>query len=202
MEQYRQVLKKYLPDGTEDTIIGWLQDYRIHLHVSKSRVTKLGDFRPRPDDQFQRITVNYNLNPYEFLVTLVHEIAHVAVWRQYRNKVRPHGREWKKAYSIMLGTFLDRGLFPGAVEKALARHAEKPGASSGSDLALARVMKQFDSTPVTTLEELPAQALFRIHNGKRFRKMEISRKRYRCLCLDNRRIYLVHPMTAVVPEEE
>ena len=195
-------MQKYLPDGTEDTIIGWLQDHRIHLHVSKNRVTKLGDFRPRPNDEVQRITVNYNLNPYEFLITLVHEIAHVAVWRRHRNKVRPHGREWKKCYSDMLVTFLDRGLFPEDVEGALGRHVINPRAASGSDLALSRVLKQYDSSPRTTLEELPAQSVFRIHNGKRFRKMEKIRRRYRCLCLDNRRIYMVHPLTSVAPEEE
>lgn len=195
-------MKKYLPGGTIDIIVDWLQHYRIHLHVTRNRVTKLGDFRPKPDGNVHRVTVNYDLNPYEFLITLVHEIAHVEVWKQYRNKARPHGREWKGAYSRMLGAFLGRGLFPDDVEAALHKHAQKPLASSGSDISLARIIRQYDSNRRITLEELPDQALFRIHNGKRFRKMDKQRKRYRCLCLDNQKIYMVHPLTAVALEEE
>jgi hypothetical protein len=202
MEQYRQVLRKYLPDGTEEIIIEWLQQYRIHLHVSRNRVTKLGDFRPRPGEAVQKITVNYDLNPYEFLITLVHEIAHVEVWKHHRNRARPHGREWKSVYGRMLGSFLNKGLFPQDLEKALSRHAARPLAASGSDLELARVLKNYDISTRITLEDLPDRASFRIHNGKRFRKMEKSRKRFRCLCLDNKKIYMVHPMTRVVPEEE
>jgi hypothetical protein len=202
MEQYKQVLKKYLPEGTEDIIIEWLQQYRIHLHVSRNRVTKLGDFRPQPGETVQKITVNYDLNPYEFLITLVHEIAHVEVWKYHRNGVRPHGSEWKGIYSRMLSSFLNKGLFPQDLEKVLIRHAARPLASSGSDLELARVLKNYDITARITLEDLPDKATFRIHNGRRFRKMDKSRKRYRCLCLDNKKIYMVHPMTRVVLEEE
>ena len=202
MEQYKQVLSKYLPDGTEDIIIEWLKQYRIHLHVSRNRVTKLGDFRPRPGEPVQKVTVNHDLNPYEFLITLVHEIAHVEVWKYHSNRVRPHGREWKAAYGRMLSSLLNRGLFPQDLEKALVRHAARPLASSGSDLELARVLKNYDTTTRITLEDLPDSSAFRIHNGKRFKKMDKSRKRYRCLCLDNKKIYLVHPMTRVVLEEE
>jgi predicted SprT family Zn-dependent metalloprotease len=202
MEQYKQVLRKYLPCGTEDIIIEWLQQYRIHLHVSRNRVTKLGDFRPRSGEQVQKITVNYDLNPYEFLITLVHEIAHVEVWKQQQNRVRPHGREWKRVYSRLLSRFLNKSLFPPDLEMALSRHAARPLAASGSDLELARVLKSYDIKTRITLEDIPERAAFRIHNGKRFRKMDKRRKRYRCLCLDNKKIYLVHPMTSVVLEEE
>jgi len=202
MEQYKLLLQKYLPDGTEEIIIEWLQSYRIHLHVTKSRITKLGDFRPPAKNQAHKITVNYNLNPYAFLITLVHEIAHVEVWQQYRNKVSPHGREWKKSFSSMLSTFLDQELFPDDVEKALKKYAHKPLASSGADISLARVLNQYDKEQGLTLEELPSQAVFRIYNGKKFRKLDIMRKRFRCLCLDNDKIYMVHPMTNVILEKE
>ena len=198
MEQYKQVLKKYLPAGTEDIIVGWLQRYRIHLHVSRSRVTKLGDFRPPLNGEPNRITINYNLNPYSFLITLVHEIAHVEVWLNYKNRVKPHGREWKKLFGQKLDELLDACQVPGDIEKAMRLHAKRPLASSGADLALARVLKKYDDEQGLTLEELPANALFSIHNGKKFKKLDKGTKRYRCLRLDNKKIYMVHPMTQVI----
>ena len=202
MEQYRKVLQKYIPASTDEIIMQWLQSHRIHLHVSKSRVTKLGDFRPPAKGQPYKITVNYNLNQYAFLITLVHEIAHVEVWQEYKNRVKPHGLEWKQSFSGMMSTFLEKDLFPPDVEKALKKYVRKPLASSGADIPLARALKQYDKDQGSTLEELPADAVFSIHNGKRFKKLEKSRKRYRCLCMDNNRIYMVHPMTNVVLEME
>lgn len=202
MEQYKQVLRKYLPPGTESIIVNWLQKYRIHLHVSKSRVTKLGDFRPPVNGEPNRITVNYNLNPYSFLITLVHEIAHVEVWLNYKNRVKPHGREWKSLFGEKLNEVLDGNQFPVDIEKALRRHARKPLASSGADISLARVLKLYDEEQGLTIEELPDNALFSIHNGKKFRKLDKERKRFRCLCLDNKKIYMVHPMTQVIMESE
>ncbi len=202
MEQYKQVLQKYLPEGTEDKIIEYLKTYRIHLHVTKSRVSKLGDFRPPADSRIHKITINHDLNPFAFLITLVHEIAHVLVWHEYSHRVKPHGKEWKKEFSSLLGAFLNQGLFPGDVESALLKYARKPLASSGADVNLAKALRKHDKHQGLTLEELPAEAVFSIHNGKKFKKLEKGRKRYRCLRLDNNRIYLVHPMTSVVLEND
>ncbi|HAD34265.1 MAG TPA: hypothetical protein DCF44_07170 [Chitinophagaceae bacterium] len=45
------------------------------------------------------MSVNGNLNSYHFLITLLHEIAHMLVWEQFRNRVKPHGLEWKHVFA-------------------------------------------------------------------------------------------------------
>jgi hypothetical protein len=52
-----------------------------------------------------------------------------------------------------------------------------------------------------TLEEIPMESLFRIHNGVVFKKIEKLRKRYKCIRMDNRRVYVVSPMMKVIPVE-
>ena len=199
MEQYKKILRKYLPPESVDSILIWLIKYRIHLHVSRKRMTKLGDFRPVCDTRPHKVTVNHNLNRYAFLITLIHEIAHVEVWEEFGNSVKPHGKEWKKAFRQLMSPFIMNNFFPGELDSAVRKYTDNALASSGSDLNLSRLLKKYDTDQGITLEELPGVSIFRIYNGRTFKKLEKSRKRYRCLCLDNHKIYLFNPMVIVTP---
>lgn len=197
MEKYKLILKKYLPENSVDTIYEWLQEYKVNLKVSKKRSSKLGDYRSPYKGKGHQITVNHDLNSYAFLITLVHEIAHLVNWENHKNRVRAHGVEWKNAYRELMSPLLEADIFPDDIKAVLINYMAKSYASSGSDLALSRVLQKYDEVQETTLESLPEGVVFILPNGKRFKKGALIRTRYKCFCLDNKRTYLVNPLAAV-----
>ena len=106
-----ETLQNYLPVSCFDTIAGYLRQYKVHLTISKKRRSILGDYRHRTDYKSHRISVNGNLNAYSFLITLLHELAHLLTFEQFNNKVQPHGPEWKLTYSKLLEYFLAIKIF-------------------------------------------------------------------------------------------
>ena len=199
MDQYKQILIKYLPEETLDPIIDLIVKENIFLRISRSRTTKLGDFRPAINNLPHRISVNHDLNKYSFLITLVHEIAHLLVWNKYKRKTKPHGLEWKIEFYQLMNSFLDKNIFPEDVEKALKKYLKNAKATSGSDLELTRCLQKYDDNPQQlVLENIPINSVFQIPSGRIFKKKEKVRKRYKCVCMTNKRIYLVNPLVNVV----
>ena len=201
MEKYKSILKKYLPEQSVDLIYEWLQQYNIHLKVSRTRSSKLGDYRPPQNGKGHQVTVNHDLNRFAFLITLVHEIAHMLVWEKHGNRVRAHGREWKDVYRQIMVPFFEQELFPEDISLALNNYLNKSYASSGSDLNLSRTLQKYDAEPGLTLEAIEDGSVFRLPNGKTFKKGALIRKRYRCIRLDNKRVYLVNPLVKVEVKE-
>lgn len=195
----KEILSEYLPDGCIDEAFKWVVDKNVHLKISKERKTKLGDYRPPVYHSNHRISVNHNLNKYAFLITFVHEFAHLVVWEKYQNKVDPHGKEWKKEYKKLMMIFLEKEVFPEDIKTTLLKSIENSKASSTSDLKLSRVLKKYDKqTDQSILEELSENAIFIIDGGRRFKKGPKQRTRYKCMNIDNKRFYLVHALTPVV----
>jgi SprT protein len=200
--KHKEVLGKYLPDKSVFRVFEWIVEYKIQFRISRSRTSKLGDYRAPFQGKGHRISVNHDLNPYDFLITFVHEMAHLLIWEKYKNKVNPHGEEWKIAFRELMGPFLDGTIFPLEIENALKKHLQNAKASSGTDTGLSRILKQFDNKPDVVLEQLPVDAVFAIENGKVFKKGEKLRTRYRCLCLNNNRMYYVNAMAKVVAKDD
>jgi Zn-dependent peptidase ImmA (M78 family) len=88
-------LQDYLPPGTYEPVLDYLRQFKVHLTVARERKSILGDYRHRTHHSNHRISVNGNLNPYAFLITLLHELAHLLTFEQFGNKVMAHGQEWK-----------------------------------------------------------------------------------------------------------
>ena len=95
LERNQEILKKYIPEKATLLIAHWIIDLDFKLKIKKERSTKLGDYRAPFNGSNHQITINYNLNKYSFLVTLVHEIAHLTTYNKYKHSVLPHGQEWK-----------------------------------------------------------------------------------------------------------
>ena len=98
-EHPMQTLAAYLPEGSFEPVVAYIHHYKVHLTVTKKRKSVLGDYRHSGMGSNHRITVNGNLNKYEFLITLLHELAHLLTFELYKNRVEPHGKEWKSSYS-------------------------------------------------------------------------------------------------------
>src|SRR5205809_7460240 len=112
-------LNSFLPTGTYSAVEEYLRFYKIHLTVTQHRKSILGDYRHRTHFSNHRISVNGNLNKFSFLITLLHELAHLLTFEQFGNKVLSHGREWKMIYGKLLEQFIQNKIFPADIENEL-----------------------------------------------------------------------------------
>ena|SRR5690554_4754159 len=174
--------------------------------MAKPRKTKLGDYRAPFKNRGHRISVNKDLNPYAFLITTVHEFAHLKTWNEHRNLARPHGQAWKKNFIQLMQPFLAGEVLPNEVRQALEKYMANPAAASCTDLNLFRVLQQYndpsENSSTTTVESLPDGARFLFQNGRVFQKIHKIRKRYRCVEVASQRIYLFSPVAEVSPYPE
>lgn len=192
-------LQDYLPPGTYDAVLTYLRQHKVHLTVAKERKSILGDYRHRTKLDNHRISVNGNLNKYSFLITLLHELAHLLTFEQYGNQVYSHGKEWKGIYASLLARFLEHKIFPDDIEQELLRSLRNPAASTCAEDGLLRVLRRYDkgAADLRLVEELPADALFRTADGRVFQKKEKLRKRFRCVEVSTGKIYLFSPVYEV-----
>lgn len=197
----KEVLANYMPPAAAPIIAKWIDYFQCEFKISKTRNTKLGDYRHPFKGKGHKISVNNNLNQYAFLVTTVHEFAHLLTWNDHKNKVKPHGTEWKVNFKRMMKPFFDLNVFPPDVNQSIIAYLNNPAASSCTDLHLARALKKYDhKTETLHVEQLLAGTIFTLQDGRRFQKGERIRKRYRCVCLDNNKIYLFNPLAEVYAE--
>ncbi len=194
-----EVLSSYMPPEAAPVIARWIDYFQCEFKVSRSRDTKYGDYRHPYQGKGHRISVNYNLNPYAFLVTTVHEFAHLLTWNEHKRKAKPHGAEWKANFKKMMRTFYDKSIFPQDVQQVIVRYLDNPSASSCTDMNLFRILQKYDTRPqhIVSVESLPTNSLFKMKNGRVFRKDAILRKRYRCTEIATGRIYLFSPLAEV-----
>jgi hypothetical protein len=194
-----KILERYLPPDAAPLIGRWIDYFVCEFKVSSNRNSKFGDYRPPFGGKGHRISVNYDLNPYAFLVTTVHEFAHLHTWNEHKHKVKPHGTEWKANFKRMMQPFFDKDIFPADVKHAITSYLNNPAASSCSDLNLYRSLRSYDAPKeaVVTVEKLPAKAVFKLKDGRVFQLEERLRKRYRCVEISTRRVYLFSPVAEV-----
>ncbi|WP_027068096.1 SprT-like domain-containing protein [Maribacter sp. Hel_I_7] len=194
----QQTLAKYLPELAVSPCFELIKNSHVHLKIVNERVTRHGDYRRRKDGNHQ-ITVNASLNKYRFLMTLIHEIAHLIAFEKYGRNIKPHGLEWKKTFQHLMLPFIRPEIFPAQLLPLLARHFKNPKASSGTDAQLAIALKQFDEqqSDKTYVYELPIGCVFRIYNGKIFKKGNKRTKRYECIEISSGRMFLFQPNAEV-----
>jgi hypothetical protein len=170
-------LEAYLPDQSFEAVQYYLVHYKVHLTITRKRETVLGDYRLPFAGKNHRISVNGNLNKYSFLITLLHELAHLFAFEKYGRRISPHGKEWKQVFS--------------------------PAASSCGDEKLLRVLRNYDAPKKGHLlvEQLADGSLFSIKGGRVFRKLEKVRTRYKCLEISNRKMFLFSGLYEVMPVE-
>ena len=149
-------------------------------------------------DGNHQITVNENLNQYRFLITLIHEIAHFEAYQNYGRSIKPHGKEWKHTFKNLMLPFLNPDIFPSEVLKILAKHFKNPKASTNSDVALVRMLREYDEPNGKDLvSDLPLGAHFKLYNGKIFRKEGRRVKRIECIEIKSGKLYLFNPNAEV-----
>ena len=190
MSEKKEILNKYLPDDSVNRVIELLDKYPCYLKIVNNRITKHGDFRKISDGSYQ-ITINYGLNQYRFLLTLIHEIAHLVTYKKY-GKVKPHGNEWKRAFQHLMLPFFNPYIFPNDLMPVLANYMKNPRASTDADVKLSLALKQYDKKNGKYIVlELPINSEFK-HNNRIFVKGKKRRTRHECTEKESGKKYLFH----------
>ena len=199
-DKIQQQLKQFLPEGFEEMIADLLFSAHIQFKIVKPRNTKLGDYRPAHSGKPHRITVNGNLNKFSFLITTVHEFAHLTTYLEFGRSVSPHGNEWKNHYRKLLIPVLDKKILPKDIENALINSLVNTKASSCADIPLMRVLKNYDkqNESFVFIEDIEKNAHFMLQ-GKEFIKGELRRKRFLCEDVSTTKKYLIHTLAEVIP---
>ena len=192
VEHPLSTLSAYLPDNSFDAVVHYINLYKVFLTVTKKRKTVLGDYRHSSIDKNHRISINGNLNKYEFLITLLHELAHLLTFEQFGFKAEAHGKEWKLNYKNLLVEFCSNKIFPSDVELALLKTIHNPAATANGEIELITVLRKYNLVKkegVTTVQEISTGELFETENGKIFKKGNQRRKRYECVELSTKKLY-------------
>ena len=192
-----ETLSKYIPEHAVKPVFDLIVVNQVHLKIVNERTTRHGDYRKGLSGKHE-ITVNSSLNKYKFLITLIHEIAHLVAFEKFGRHIKPHGNEWKYSFQQLMLPFIRPEIFPNQILPLLARHFKNPSASSDTDATLSLALKQFDpQNDKNYIFEIPYGSVFRIHNGKIFKKVALRVKRYECLEVNSGRIYLFNPNAEV-----
>lgn len=195
-----KLLLRYFPEASIEKVYASIVKYNAFLRVSKSRRSKLGDFRPpAKKGDHHRISVNHDLHPYQFLITFVHELAHLVVYEQFGRQANPHGPIWKKTFQRLMQDFLVPEIFPPELIIALQKSLQNAKASSGADHELTRLLHSYDEkkAAILTVEDLVVGSAFVLPDGRVFVKHEKLRKRYKCQCQKTKKWYLFNPLAPV-----
>ncbi|WP_336070675.1 SprT-like domain-containing protein [Mesoflavibacter sp. CH_XMU1404-2] len=197
----QHTISHYIPEASVAKVLQLLDQDNLTVLVKKERKTRHGDYRKLPNGKHQ-ITVNGSLNKYRFLITLIHEIAHLEAYKNFGKFIKPHGVEWKRTFQYLMLPFLNPDVFPSEILPILAKHFKNPKASSDTDVQLAYALKQFDAnTDKTFIFEIPLQSTFKIYNGRIFKKLKKRRTRYECVEVLTGKIYLFNANAEVTTIE-
>ena len=188
--------QKYIPKKAIPFVAFLITEHNFSLKIVNQRQTKHGDFRQLSSNTFQ-ITVNNNLNKLQFLLTLVHEVAHHVTHQKF-GRVQAHGKQWKTVFQHLMLPFLHPDIYPKEVLPHLAKYLKNPKASTDSDINLSLALKGNVAKKGTQfIFELLNDTVF-IYKNKLYKKGNKRRTRFECIQLHNKKVYLFHHNTEVV----
>jgi len=195
-----RLLEQFLPEGAFDQVAPFFRTHTVHLTLTHERKSVLGDYRhPFADTPYHRISVNANLNPYSFLITLLHELAHLFTYVHFGNKVSPHGKEWKTQFRHILIPFIGKKFFPTDVEKALLAYLHNPAASTCTDANLYKALYRYDEHKpgFKLVDDIADNHYFETEDGQVYQKLEKLRTRTRCLNVGNGKVFFFQGIVEV-----
>lgn len=196
-EQQWNILRAFVPPAAESHLREVLTSTPVSIGIHRRRTSKWGDYRIRPDRP-PMITVNGDLAPPFFLLTLLHEIAHHKVHLIYgHRKVAPHGAEWKAAFqALMRAPLASDEVFGSRLSAILRRHMLNPRANVSTDPALLGAYLEICGEQGTPVDALASGQVF-LFRTKQYRVRSKVRKRIACECLLTKRTFLFQPGTPV-----
>ena len=188
----------YVPKTSIDLVENLINEDNLIIKVVNVRKTKHGDFR-RLKGGSNQITINLISNPYRFLITLIHELAHFKVSQNSKIMIRPHGNEWKNTFKLMMLPFLNNLIFPDNILSKLAKYLKNPSATTDSNVDLVISLSRYDVIKDSNifLFDILNDELFQHNENRIFKKIGKLRKRYICEEIETRKKYLFSPVSRV-----
>lgn len=199
-EKDLRLLAEFLPERSFELVVPFFQTHSVHLTLTHERKSVLGDYRiPTKDYPHHRISINLNLNKYSFLITLLHELAHLLTYVHFKDTVSPHGKEWKTQFRHILIPFMGKRFFPADVESALLSYLHNPSASTCTDARLYKALYRYDEHKpgYKLVDDIQMNGIFEIEDGRRFQKIEQLRTRSKCKDLKTGRMYFFQGIVEV-----
>ncbi len=199
VKSFYQNLIPYLDEKAALFIDNQTKDLKFHLKITKPRDSKFGDYFPAVNNNRQRITINGNLDKYSFLITLLHELAHLYVQENVKHKHLPHGEEWKTTFSQLLSLAIKNDLFPLRVSDLINKLyiKERKFTHTSRVKILNAIYKELNIQIPIRLENLPLNSTAILPNGMTI--IKLNQQRTRCLCrdLNNNKLYYVNKLIEV-----
>lgn len=199
-EKLKEILAQKIPLAAVNYAVNLWEKEPFSLKTTVSRKSKLGDFRYRRDRQIQTITINSDLNPYQFLLTYIHEVAHLHAFLRFGIEIPPHGAEWKSTFQQLMSPILSTEFFPIDLLIPLRKHMKNPKASSAADLFLMKEMSKYDDKNINQeiifLSDIKPGNRFLL-SGREFEKGETRRTRVLCMEIKSGRKYLIAQLAKV-----
>lgn len=173
-----------------------MEEHHFVLKIVNQRQTKHGDFRQLPNGTFQ-ITVNNSLNKEQFLLTLIHEIAHHVTYQKF-GRVKPHGKEWKTVFQHLMLPFLQPEIYRKEILPLLAHYLKNPKASTDADANLSLALRRNTSeSGKSFIFAIPFGSIFQFKNST-YKKGNKRRTRYECANTENHKVYLFNSNAEVI----
>jgi hypothetical protein len=195
-----KIFESHLPPSSISYCLKLWTEAPFSFQVKRPRSSKLGDFRYVKGQSIQTITINSDLNPFQFLLTYIHEVAHLRAFEKFGVKHSPHGQEWKKTFQELISPVLNETVFPKDLLIPLKLHMRNPSASSARDLFLMKEMSKYDKNPGfikdTFLSDLAPGSIFLV-SGREFKKGETKRTRVLCEEISSGKKFLISRLAKV-----
>jgi hypothetical protein len=200
VEQSMIAIAPHVPAECAPAIRKLLEQTPILVRVSRQRKSKHGDHRLARSRDYSLVSVNAGGNPWRFLLTLLHEIAHAHVAARSTRRVAPHGREWKRTFNELLESHLH--LFPPDLRCEIASYAENPLYSSDAHAPVGLALRRYDTLDLRpTVQELALGQKFSLDGKTVLKKVRLLRTRFHCIT-DDGRVYHVSPTARVHTHHE
>jgi SprT protein len=197
--ELEEALARHIPQNAVKACAEMITAHKVQLKISRNRLTKFGDYRAPHNGYGHRISINHNLNPYAFLVTFIHEMAHLTTFNSFRHSVNPHGREWKNSFKVLLDPMLHENIFPPEIKAALHQYMTNPSATNCGDPVLHKALKNYDQQDhYTYLENLPEGCQFKLksYDGI-YIKGKFLRKTFHCKLVGSKREFRISGIARV-----
>lgn len=196
---FLNTLSPYLPEKALEYCLDLWVKHQFDLTVSKKRNTKLGDYRYFFKTRKHKITVNGDLNQYAFLVTYLHEVAHLTTNLKHGLKIKPHGQEWKDEFRELVLPLIEMDVIPENLCTPLIQYISNPKASSCSDINLLRALGNFDTSEGKMfLADIKAGETFRFQK-RVYLKEQVKRTRSLCKDVQTGRRYFISDAAEIEP---
>lgn len=184
--RYKAKLGEYLPEVSVEPVFDFMTTHAVQLRITRERLSKLGDYHmPHPGHQYHEISINGDLEPQYFLWVLLHEMAHLTAWLEYRQTIQPHGHEWQEHYRRLIRLHLELGAFAPEAAQLIGSYIRRIPLNHATGGRIELMLRQSGHDamePILVLNNLEEGDKFVLRNypDRLFTAIEKRRTRWKC----------------------